>query len=411
MKCERRFGFSAAHDMGLSFNPDFNDWSHPQEGYGEFNVTQKRGVRADAFKQFLRPALKRDNLFVLSEAKVTKVLFENSNSKPRAVGVEYRKNGAELLKREASLESGGEVILCAGAIHSPHLLLLSGIGPANVIRNHGIELIRDLPGVGKDLQDHPAVVVASTLKPKYREMAVTNVFDQKGAVRWQIRLKYALLKQGPMCTTSCDHGAFLTTPGHRQPNVQIRFNAGFALDPDGVSSFVKFGEILKSGGSWPPGITLQVVACRPKSRGSVSLASDDPLDNPAINIGFLSDPEGEDLKTLIDGIRFCRAMTETPSLSGFLEKEGFPGSEKKTDEELKNFILDTVHSANAVVGTCRMGVDEGSVVSSKDMKVHGIDGLRVIDASVMPRLPGGQTGAPTVMIAEKAAFTILNRDI
>ena len=287
----------------MDYNPDFNDWSRPQEGYGEFDVTQERGVRADAYRQFLRPALKRENLTVQTGARATRVLFDKGTMRQRAVGVEYRQTGAELLKREALLAPNGEIILCGGAIHSPHLLLLSGIGPKDEILKHGIELIKDIPGVGRSLQDHPAVLSAYTLRPQYADMAVTNVFGKDGKIRRSVLLQYALLKKGPLCTTSCDHGAFMTTPGHDQPNIQLRFNAGYALDPDGVGSFIKFGKILEKGGTWPGGITSQVVACRPLSRGRVRLASDDPLDDPAVDIGFLTDPDGQDLQTLREGLR------------------------------------------------------------------------------------------------------------
>ena len=264
-------------------------------------MTQKRGVRADAYRQFLRPALKRENLRVLSDARATRVLFDTGPMRQKAVGVEYRQTGAELLKREALLAPNGEVILCSGAIHSPHLLLLSGVGPKDDILKHGIELIKDIPGVGRNLQDHPAVLSAYTLKSQYEDMAVTNVFGKDGKIRRSVLLQYAFLKRGPLCTTSCDHGAFVTTPGHDQPDIQLRFNAGYALDPDGVGSFIKFGKILEGGGRWPGGITSQVVACRPLSRGMVHLASDNPLDDPAVDIGLLTDPDGKDLQSLREG--------------------------------------------------------------------------------------------------------------
>lgn len=412
--------------MGWPYNPDFNDWSRPQEGFGEFDVTQKRGVRADAYKQFLRPALKRENLRVLSDARVTQILFERNGADQRAVGIEYRRTGADLLKRQAHLAPNGEVLLCGGAVHSPHLLMLSGIGPERHLQDRGIDVIQDLPGVGTNLQDHPAVLSAFTLQPRYEHLAVTNVFTDEGKIKRRVMMQYALFKKGPLCTTSCDHGAFVTTAGHEQPNIQIRFNPGYALDPDGVGSFIKFGQLLDQGGRWPGGITFQIVACRPRSTGKVTLASDDPLTDPAVDIGFLTDPKGEDLKTLIEGepsvpadpvshisilgLKINRQLAQTTVLNGFLDQEGFPGKDRKTDAELEAFIRETIHTANALVGSCRMGPDPttGDVVSATDLKVHGVDGLRVIDASVMPHIPGGQTGAPTVMIAEKAAHTMLN---
>jgi len=336
-------------------------------------------------------------------------LFENGSTKPRAVGVEFRRDGSELLKKEVQLSDSGEVILCSGAIHSPHLLLMSGIGSRKQLEEFGIDVVKDLSGVGQNLQDHPAVLSAFKLKPEFGHLPATNIFKKDGKIKRSVLLKYALFKTGPLTTTLCDRGAFLKVGETEQANIQFRFNAGYALDPDGVSSYVKFGEVIEKGGSWPPGITLQVIACRPLSRGSVSLASPDPYEAPKIDIGYLTDSEGVDMQTLREGLRVNRKLADTSIMAGFLTEEGFPGKSVQSDDDLDDYIRRTVHSANAVVGSCRMGRNEfdGSVVNP-ELKVHGIDGLRVIDASIIPRIPGGQTGAATVMIAEKGAHMIIH---
>lgn len=397
--------YRAAEEVGLKKNPDFNDWDHSQEGYGEFQVTQKRGVRADMFATALKPIMNRSNLEVQGDALTTKLYIEEGNGTAKTVGVEYTTGGKDGSMQCVSLTEGGEVLLCAGAIHSPAILMHSGVGPEKTLKDLDIPIVKAIPGVGENLQDHPACLSAFHLKPQFESWTVTNqVYNNQGGIRKRAILNYFLFGKGPLATTGCDRGAFVSTRGSGLPDLQLRFPPGYALDPDGVSAYVRFGELLEKGETWPGGISFQLIACRPQSRGRVSLSSTDPFENPKIDIGYLSDPDGEDLATLRRGLRLSRKMANSKTLSPFVESEGFPGVDKDSDEDLDNYIKETIHSANAVIGSCKMGngIEDGSVVDP-ELKVHGIEGLRIVDASVIPVIPGGQTGAPVVMIAERAA--------
>lgn len=398
--------FKAASSAGLQPNADFNDWSHDQAGYGEFQVTQDKGERADMSRQYLREAAKRPNLKVLTQCTTTRIAFEGK----KAVGVEFAEEGPSTMRSRytAMLASGGEVIMCAGAIHTPFLLQLSGIGSARSLSSHGIPVVADLPGVGTDLQDHPACLTAAPLKSKYQGISISDhIYNEKGRIRKRAIASYFLLGKGPLTSTGCDHGAFVCTPGAAPgalPDLQIRFVPGMALDPDGVSTYVRFAKFQEKGLKWPSGVTFQLIACRPRSRGSVTLRSADPFDSPAVETGYLTDVGGADIATLRAGIKLARKIASCDALAEYLDGELFPGDDVGTDSAMDGYIRRTVHSSNAIVGTCKMGPSsqQGTVVDSS-LRVHGLEGIRVVDASVIPVIPGGQTGAAVVMIAEKAA--------
>lgn len=395
--------FKSAQAAGWPSNPDFNDWSHDQSGYGEFQVTQDRGERADSYRQYLRAALGRANLTVVRSATVTRVVFDGK----RAAGVEFALDGPVGIRQTAELAPGGEVLLCAGAIHSPHLLQLSGVGPAATLRQHDIQVVADLPGVGANLQDQPACLTAVPLKPQYDGTALSDhIYNSKGQIRKRAVLNYLLRRRGPLTTTGCDHGGFVRTAGQDLPDLQLRFVPGMALDNDGVSTYVRFARFQEQGLKWPSGVTFQVIAVRPHSRGSISLKSADVFDAPKIDVGYLSDPAGEDVATLMSGIRVARELATTAPLADFLstDQELFPGAGTGGDAELEEYVRRSVHSSNAIVGTCQMGASaEAGAVVDAQLRVHGLQGLRVVDASIMPHIPGGQTGAPVFMIAERAA--------
>ncbi|KAG2445644.1 hypothetical protein HXX76_000254 [Chlamydomonas incerta] len=396
--------FKAAAAAGLPANPDFNDWSRPQDGFGEFQVSQKKGERADTYRTYLKPAMARGNLKVVIGARATKVNIEKGSSGARTTGVEYatQQFGDRFT---AELAPGGEVLMCSGAVHTPHLLMLSGVGPAATLREHGIDVVSDLSGVGQNLQDHPAAVLAARAKPEFEKLSVTSeVYDDKCNVRLGAVAQYLFQRRGPLATTGCDHGAFVRTSSSlAQPDLQMRFVPGCALDPDGVKSYIVFGELKKQGRAWPGGITLQLLAIRAKSKGSIGLKAADPFINPAININYFSDPA--DLATLVQAVKMARQIAAQEPLKKYLQEETFPGERAASDKDLEEYIRRTVHSGNALVGTAAMGASPaaGAVVSSADLKVFGVEGLRVVDASVLPRIPGGQTGAATVMVAERAA--------
>eukprot|EP00892_Ulva_mutabilis_P011334 jgi/Ulvmu1/8573/UM045_0015.1 len=407
--------FAAAKEAGLTPNSDFNDWSHPQDGFGEFQVAiTNRGRRADSYRQFLSPVLGRPNLTVATRAQVSKVAFETRDGTPTAVGVNIqsinpgapvRPTGAT---SSAGLNPGGEVLLTAGAIHSPQVLMASGVGPSSHLEEHGIPVVSDLPGVGSNLQDHPAVLSAFRLSDAAGRVAITDhIYDDDANIRPLQLLNWAVRGKGPLTSTACDRGAFVRTSEDRsQPDLQLRFVAGLALDADAIGSYVAFGKMKAAGevDRWPTGITYQILAVRPESRGSVRLSSADISQRPAIDVAYLSDPGGADRATLRAGLRLSRKLAQTGAWGGLIEEELHPGAADESDEALDAYIARSMHSGNALVGTCALGDRAaGGVVSPADFSVHGVAGLRVVDSSVMPRIPGGQTGAPTVMIAERAA--------
>ncbi|KAI8470464.1 MAG: GMC oxidoreductase-domain-containing protein [Monoraphidium minutum] len=400
--------FRAAAAAGLPSNPDFNDWARSQEGYGEYQVTQTNGRRADAFTTHLKPALGRPNLTVITGTQATKIGFEAGPGKPRAVGVEFSAGHTAAAPRTtAELAPGGEVLLCSGTVSNPQLLMLSGVGPEAALRDLGVPLVAAAEGVGANLQDHPATLFAALSKPEYQPMYVTSeVYGLGGTIRLGAIAKLLLQGRGPLTTTGCDHGALVNTRGGSgDPDLQIRFVPGYALDPDAIQSYVKYGQLKKEGKAWPGGITMQLLTARPKSRGRVGVYSTDPFAHAKVDIDYFSDPDGADLRTLLDGIKLARSIAEQGPLAKYLESEGWPGKDVQSEEDLIAYVKRSACSGNALVGSCRMGASptDGSVVSTADFGVWGVDALRVIDASVIPTIPGGQTGAPAVMIAERAA--------
>lgn len=400
--------FQASQEVGMKHNPEFNDWSRSQEGYGAFQVTQKKGRRWDAYKAYLEPALDRPNLHLITNAHVKKVVFDGK----KAVGVEYNLGGRGMSSSTVEVKPDGEVILASGAINSPHLLLLSGVGPEEQLREHGIEVVQALEGVGKNLQDQPACLTAYLGS---KDISVTDhVYNHKGSLRKRAILNYLLFRRGPLATTGCDHGAFVRSKAAtgKLPDLQLRYPPGCALDADGVSSYVKFGMMKQAGIKWPSGISFQVIACRPKSKGALTLRSDNPFDRPWIDHGYLTDPEGSDLASLIEGIKLTREMAASSAFGDFVEEELHPGSHVTSDQDIEAYIRRTLHSANAIVGTCALGVNpmEGAVVDGQ-LKVHGLEGIRVVDSSVIPIIPGGQTAAPTFMVAERAAAILGGKEL
>ncbi|KAK9805156.1 hypothetical protein WJX72_002610 [[Myrmecia] bisecta] len=403
--------FQAAEQQGLSANQDFNDWNHPQAGYGEFQagygefqVTQERGERADMFRQYLKPALARDNLQVLTGAKTLSVEFEKHGDTPVARGVVFSYTGPDGGHHTAELNASGEVLMCAGAVHTPQILQLSGVGPAKQLQQHGIDVVADLGAVGSNMQDHPACLTAFHAKEEVGAIAITDeIYHKSGRLRTRAMLNYFLRRKGPLTTTGCDHGAFVSTAGQSQPDLQIRFVPGEALDPDGISSYVTFSKLKETGLKWPTGITYQLLAIRPQSRGSIGLKTADPFDSPLIDTAFCSDPEGADMATLRAGVRLTRELSKTPAFQPIVQSETWPGADKEDDASIDAYIRETLHSGNAIVGTCRMGASDRDAVVDSQLRVFGTRGLRVIDASVIPVIPGGQTGAATVMVAERAA--------
>jgi choline dehydrogenase len=358
---------AAGRELGWPANPDFNGAS--QAGLGWYQVTQRDGRRCSAAAAYLRPALGRANLTVMTHALVTRVLLEGG----RATGVEVARGGR--LERVAA----GAVTLSGGAINSPQLLLLSGIGPAAELEAQGIRVAADLPGVGANLQDH---LDYCTLVKSRRPVS----YDfGKLAEAW-VGLRYLATRGGPGSSNIAEAGGFLATSGTR-PDVQLHFVPA-QLDDHGRNRLPGHG------------YTFHCCVLRPRSRGRIRLASADPATPPRIHANYLAEPE--DARTLIAGLRLVRELAAARAFDGYRGEEVFPGATTRTDAEFLAAIRAKAETIYHPVGTCRMGTDAGAVVDPR-LRVRGIAGLSVVDASVMPTLVSGNTNAPTIMIAERAA--------
>jgi choline dehydrogenase len=360
----------ACAESGIPANDDFNGPS--QDGSGLYQVTQKGGLRASTASAFLRPALRRPNLTVVTSALATRVLFEGT----RAVGVEYARGGA--LHRA----SAGEVILCGGAVNSPHLLLLSGVGPADHLKRLNLSVVVDLPGVGQNLQDHPLAGVAFACTR-------TDTLDRAESLR--NILKFMFLRRGPLTSNVAEAGAFVRSePGRPAPDLQLYFVPAY---------YIEHGFVRPTG----CGFSLGVCVLRPHSRGEITLRSADPTTHPAIQPRYLEGPH--DLELLVRGVHLLRTIAGAKAFDPFRGEEVLPGPRVRSDEDLARFVRERMETLYHPVGTCRMGGDHLGVVDAR-LRVRGTEGLRVADASVMPTLAGGNTNAPVIMIAEKAADLI-----
>jgi choline dehydrogenase len=361
----------AGKSLGLAYNPDIN--GARQEGISPSQVTQKNGRRWSAADAYLRPALKRPNLAVHTQAQATQILFDGR----RAVGVAYLHNGEKRQERARR-----EIILSGGAVNSPQLLLLSGVGPADHLRQMGIPLVADLPGVGQNLQDHVVCGVA---------YQCTQPVTLAGAETVGNLLKYLLFKKGPLSSNIVEGVAFIKTRDDLPiPDVELLFLPAF---------------FMRHGFDNPPGHGFGVGALllRPQSRGQIQLQTADPLAPPRIQPNTFSQPD--DLQTLVAGMKLARRLALSAPFAPFRGQEVWMGDEVQSDEAIADFVRARFQSCYHPVGTCKMGQDETAVVDER-LRVHGLERLRVVDASIMPTLIGGHTHAPTVMIAEKAADMI-----
>ena len=371
----------AAVASGATANDDFN--GARQDGVGFYQVTQKNGRRWSAADAYLHPAAGRPNLTVLTDALVTGVMIESD----RAVGVRYTRRGTE-----HEVQANNEVILAGGAINSPQLLMLSGIGPADHLREHGIAVIADSPGVGANLSDHP-VATALWSTPKVRSLA--ELAGPKNLLRWQFA------HSGPMTTNIAQAGGFARTDtGLPAPDIQwhvlpVPFRDGGMAD------------------TTTRGMSVLVTLVAVRSRGRVTLRSGDPRHRALIDPSYLSDPA--DLDALVRAVAMVREIAAAKPMRKICTAELAPGASLRADAELREFIRRDVGTLYHPVGTCAMGsesrLDVGSLASVVDteLRVRGIEGLRVVDASVMPTVPRGNTNAPTIAIAERAADLISGR--
>lgn len=401
----------ATAEAGEPANNDFNDWSRPQTGFGRFQVSQRNGKRVEAATSYLDPVRGRANLHVISNAHASSIALDKSApSGPAATGVCYTDaKGAQCV---AKLAPGGEVLLTLGAVGSPQLLMLSGVGPAAHLQDRGVAPLVDLPGVGANLQDHPAVLLSCSAEGKKEALGVSQ--SSKLRLGETTRLnpsalaQWLLLGKGPMSSPGCDHGGFAhsepaAASAGALPDLQYRFLASKTISPDGMSTISD--EYLKAKGH-ADGITLQAIGARPRTRGKLRLRSADPLDKPVIEGLYLEDER--DVQTLVRGLRKARELLAMPSLQPYQSFEEYPGASATSDEQLAEYVRKSVHSANALVGSCKMGkASDPMAVVDSELRVRGLSGVRVCDASIMPTLPGGQTASSTIAIAEKAAEMLL----
>ena len=372
----------AAQQVGIPKTSDFNGGDNSGSAY--FDVNQRRGIRWNTSKAFLKPASRRPNLTIMTGCHVERLLIETSESGPRCTGIVFTGGGTQW-----QATARRETLLTAGAIGSPQLLQLSGIGPAALLHEHGITPVLDAPGVGGNLQDHLQLRMVF----KVQGVKTLNVMASNIVGKMQIGLQYALFQSGPMSMAPSQLGAFAKSDAQQAtPNLQYHVQP-LSLD--------KFGEPLHAF----PAFTASVCNLRPTSRGHVHIASADSYAAPKIVPNYLSTEP--DRKVAADALRLTRAIAAAPALKKFAPQEYKPGVQFQSEEELAQAASQIGTTIFHPVGTCRMGVagDASSVVDSQ-LRVLGVAGLRVVDASIMPYITSGNTNSPTVMIAEKAAQMI-----
>lgn len=368
----------AGQQMGIPYNADFN--GERQDGVGHYQVTVRDAKRSSAASAYIRPARGRRNLTVRTGVLVTRIVLENG----RAVGVEIAEHGARRV-----LRCDREVLLTAGAINSPRLLMLSGIGPADHLRAAGVPVVHDLPGVGGNLQDHLDlyVIAECTGDHTYDNIAKPHRTVLAG-------LQYLMTKKGPVASTLFETGGFwFADRAETAPDIQFHLGLGSGIEA-GVAR-------MKNAG-----VTLNSAYLRPRSRGTVRLASSDPAAHPLIDPNYWDDPH--DRAMSLEGLRIAREIFRQDALKPFILAERQPGPALTSDADLEGYAYRTCKTDHHPVGTCRMGTDAMAVVGL-DLKVRGLEGLRVCDASIMPRVNSSNTNAPTIMIGEKAADLVLGR--
>jgi choline dehydrogenase len=376
-----RAAIEAGAQAGHPLTSDFN--GHQQEGFGPFQVTIKNGERFSAARGYLHPALKRPNLTCLVATRTSRILIENG----RAVGIEV----IDAKKQRRTLHADAEVILAAGAVQSPHILQLSGIGDPEDLRPHDIEVVHELKGVGANLQDHLDASIAYECP-----QPITIHSMRKGHRQLLVGLDYMFRRQGIGRQNFLEAGAFLRShAGLDRPDLQIHTVLAIMQDHGKVSHK-------------KDGYTFHVCQLRPESRGRIGLKSADPLADPAIFANYLATET--DRRTLRDGVKIVREVAAQAALKPYTGEELFPGKSVQTDAEIDAWIRRAAETIYHPVGTCRMGAaGDAMAVVDGDCRVQGLEQLRVIDASVMPTLVGGNTNAPTIMIAEKISDAIRGR--
>lgn len=369
----------AAVQAGHARTDDFN--GERQDGFGMFELNQRRGIRLSSSRAFLHPVLARPNLTVFADALVEQLRFRGT----RVIGLALRQGG-----RRIELDASAEVIVSAGAINSPQLLMLSGIGPQALLQRHGIAVRQALAGVGENLQDHPTV-----------STALANPSAESYALSWRTApriamapLRYLLGRKGMLSSNAAESGGFMRSdPRLDRPDLQFTFVVG----------------MKESARSMPRrhGVVCHVAVLRPATRGCVALASGRPDDHPVIEGRFLQ--ERQDVERLILGLKEARRIMAMPAMARYVGDELAPGRTALSDAQLEAYVRSHTATTYHPVGTCKMGpADDPLAVVDARLRVHGIEGLRVADASIMPSIIGGNTAAPSMMIGERAAHFVLH---
>jgi choline dehydrogenase len=367
----------ACQQFGMPYNLDFN--GPQQAGAGPYQLTTRNARRCSAATGYLRPVLSRPNLSVSTDALVKRIVVEGG----RAVGVEVIEDG-----RAKTLRAEREVLLTSGAIGSPKLMLLSGLGPAEELRALGIPVVVDVPEVGRNLHDHFGVDIVYELSGPFS-------LDKYAKPHWMLwaGLEYVLFRKGPVASNVVEGGAFwYADRASTTPDLQFHFLLGAGIEA-GVPK-------IPSGS----GVTMNSYTLRPRARGSVRLRTADITEQPIVDPNFLGDPA--DLKTTVEGVRISREILGQSAMSRYMRKEHFPGPNVRTATDLETYARQYGRTSYHPVGTCRMGGDAGSVVDPQ-LRVRGVDGLRICDSSIMPRVVSSNTNAAAIMIAEKASTIIL----
>ena len=367
----------SCQELGMPYNPDFN--GKVQEGAGVYQITTRNNRRCSAAVGYLKPALKRPNLTVETGRLVERITFEGT----RATGVEYKTGSVS-----KSARAEAEVIVTAGAIGSPKIMMLSGVGPGAHLREMGIDVVHDLPGVGENLNDHYGIDIVAELKGH-------ESLDKYNKLHWQVwaALQYYLFNSGPITSNVVEGGAFwYAARGASVPDLQFHFLAGAGAE-EGVPG-------VSPGSS---GITLNSYTLRPKSRGTVRLRSNRPSDMVIVDPNFLADPY--DCRTSVEGVKISREIFQQPSLQKYIRRIILPDESVKSDKEFEDYARRYGRTSYHPTCTCKMGVDEMAVVDPT-LRVRGLDGIRICDSSIMPSLIGSNTNASTIMIAERAADLI-----
>jgi choline dehydrogenase len=373
----------AAAEAGIPTNRDYNGRS--MEGAATYQLTTRDGFRASTAACYLRPAKRRTNLNIELHAHVTRLVSEGR----RVRGVVYRQHGSD-----HTVSARREVILAAGAINSPQILQLSGIGPAAMLKRMGIEVLHDAPEVGQHLQDHLGT------DNLYRARIPTlNQELRPWLGRIRVGLAYLLWRSGPLSLSVNQGGGFVRTrSGAGRPDLQLYFS------PLSYSRIPKSKRALMQPDPFP-GFLLGSNPCRPTSEGYLQIRSNDPFEAPEIHPNYLATPE--DRQLMIDGVRLTRRIAAAKSLASVIDEELRPGLEVTSDDDLLAYVREQAWTVFHPSGTCRMGVDPARSVVDSNLKVHGVSGLRVADASIFPIIPSGNTNAPAIMVGEKAADLIL----